>query len=75
MPAPSTKKDTERLLGTVNYLGKFVRNLFSVTAPIRELLRKDTEFQWSHEQDKVFKEIKLKKSSQDSQVQFSSSSM
>ena len=58
MPAPSTKKDVERLLGTVNYLAKFVPNLSSVTAPIRELLRKDTEFQWSHEQDKAFKEIK-----------------
>ena len=33
-------------------------NLSSVTAPIRELLRKDTEFQWSHEQDKAFREIK-----------------
>ena len=30
----------------------------TVTAPIRELLRKDTEFQWSHEQNKAVKEIK-----------------
>ena len=58
MPATSTKKDVQRLLGTVNYLARFVTNLSTVTAPIRELLRKDTEFQWSHKQNKAFKEIK-----------------
>ena len=45
-------------IGTVNYLGKFIPNLASVTEPIRVLLRKDIEFQWSHEQDKAFQEIK-----------------
>ena len=48
----------ERLLGTVNYLGKFIPNLATVTAPIRVLLRKDIEFQWSHKQDEAFQEIK-----------------
>ena len=31
MPAPSDKKGVERLLGTVNYLGKFIPNLATVT--------------------------------------------
>ena len=39
-------------------MAKFLPNLSTVTAPIRELLRKDTEFHWSHEQHKAFKEIK-----------------
>ena len=39
-------------------MAKFLPNLSTVTAPIRELLRKDTEFQWSHERNKAFKEIK-----------------
>ena len=52
------KKGVERLLGTVKYLGKFVPNLATVTEPIRVLLRKDIEFQWSHEHDKVLQEIK-----------------
>ena len=56
--APTDKRAVERLLGTVNYLGKFIPNLASVTEPIRVLLRKDIEFQWSHEQDKAFQEIK-----------------
>ena len=46
------------MLGTVNYLGKFIPNMASVTEPIRVLLRKDIEFQWSHEQDKAFQDIK-----------------
>ena len=58
IPAPTEKKGVERLLGTVNYLGKFSPNLASVTEPIRVLLRKEIEFQWSHEQDKAFQEIK-----------------
>ena len=59
MPAPTDKKGVERLLGTVNYFGKFIPNLATVTEPIRVLLRKDVEFQWSHEQDKAFQEIKI----------------
>ena len=58
IPAPSDKKGVERLLGTVNYLGKFIPNLATVTEPIRILLRKDTEFEWSYEQDQAFQEIK-----------------
>ena len=58
MPAPTDKKGIERLLETVNYLGKFIPNLATVTEPIRVLLRKDIEFQWSHEQEKVLHEIK-----------------
>ena len=54
MPAPTDKKGVERLLGTVNYLGKFIPNLASVTEPIVVLLRKDIEFQWSHQQVKAF---------------------
>ena len=56
-PAPTDKKGVERLLGTINYLGKFIPNLATVTKPIRVLLRKDIEFQWSYEQDKALQEI------------------
>ena len=58
MPAPTDKKGVERLLGTVNYLGKFIPNLATVTEPIRVLLRKDIEFQWAREQEKALHEIK-----------------
>ena len=38
MPAPTDNKGVERFLGTVNYLGKFIPNLATVTEPIRVLL-------------------------------------
>ena len=39
MPAQTDKKGVERLLGTVNYLGKFISNLANVTELITVLLR------------------------------------
>jgi len=34
MPAPSDKKDVERLLGTINYLAKFIPNMSTITQPV-----------------------------------------
>ena len=39
-------------------MAKFVSNLANITAPIRELLKKEVEFHWSHEQVRSFDEIK-----------------
>ena len=58
MSAPTDKKGVERLLGTVHYLRKIIPSLASVTEPIRVLMRKDIDFQCSHEQDKAFQAIK-----------------
>jgi lipid A disaccharide synthetase len=58
MQATTDKKGVERLLGTVNYLGKFIPNLATITKPIRSLLKKQIEFQWSFEQQKAFQDIK-----------------
>ena len=58
MPPPEDKKGTERLLGIVNYLEKFVPNMSTITKPIRELLRGDVEFQWGEAQEKAFQEVK-----------------
>ena len=60
MPAPTDKKGVERQRGAVNYLGKFIPNLATVTEPIRVLLRKDVEFQWSHYMNKTKPFTKLK---------------
>ena len=58
MEAQTDKNGVGRLLGTVNYLGKFIPNLATLTKPIRELLKKEVEFQWSFEQQKAFQNIK-----------------
>ena len=44
MQNPSNKNELQRFLGMVNYLGKFVPNLSTVTSPLRQLLQKDTIF-------------------------------
>lgn len=58
MPTPSDKKGVERLLGTINYLAKFIPEMSTVTLPIRELLKKDVVFEWQSSQDSAFHKIK-----------------
>ena len=52
MPPPSDKKGVERLLGTINYLAKFIPNMSTVTHPIYELLKSDVKFSWKEPQEK-----------------------
>ena len=33
MPTPSCKQDLQRLLGMINYLGKYIPNMSELTAP------------------------------------------
>ena len=44
MPLPRNKVELQRFLGMINYLGKFLPNLATVTTPLRELLQKDNVF-------------------------------
>lgn len=58
MPTPKDKKDVERLLGLVTYVGSFIPSLSDKTLALRELLKKGTEWQWYDRHDKCFSEIK-----------------
>lgn len=58
MPTPKDKKDVERLLGLLTYVGSFIPSLSDKTLALRELLKKGTEWQWYDRQDKCFSEIK-----------------
>ena len=44
MPAPVDRQGVQRILGLVNYLQRFSPNLAEVSAPLRELLKKETHF-------------------------------
>lgn len=55
---PKTKKEIQRLLGSVNYLSKFIQNSSDLTAPLRRLLPKDIVFAWGPEQKEAFEKIK-----------------
>ena len=58
MQTPESKEDTQRLLGMVTYLSKFIPCVSEITAPLRELIKKDVEFHWESEQEQAFAKIK-----------------
>lgn len=58
MPEPSNRKELERFMGMINYLGKFIPNLSAVTSPLRDLLKKENDWQWSHEHCSAVKDLK-----------------
>ena len=47
MPKPEDKKGIERLLGTINFLASYIPNMSEITAPIRNLLRKEIAYTWN----------------------------
>jgi hypothetical protein len=58
MPPPEDKKGAERLLGTVNYLAKFIPDMSTIMQPIREVMKSGVEFQWGGAQERAFQEVK-----------------
>ncbi|XP_048054388.1 uncharacterized protein K02A2.6-like [Megalobrama amblycephala] len=53
MPRPTDKKAVLRVMGMINFIGKFIPNLSSKTVYMRELLHDKCEFKWTnnHEQE------------------------
>ena len=58
MPAPKNKLELQRFLVMVTYLGKFLPNLSTITAKLRELLEKDTEWSFDTPQQQAFLTLK-----------------
>lgn len=51
MKKPENKKDLQRFLGMVNYLGKFIPHRSQIEEPLRNLLKKECSFVWGYEQE------------------------
>ncbi|XP_045450007.1 uncharacterized protein K02A2.6-like [Melitaea cinxia] len=58
MKEPKTQKEILRFLGMINYVARFIPNVSEITAPLRQLIKKDVPFLWSKEQDKAYKTLK-----------------
>lgn len=58
MPSPTSKESVQRILGVLNYVNKFIPNFSHDTAPLRDLLKKNSEFRWEPEHEAAL--IKLK---------------
>jgi hypothetical protein len=58
MPKPEDHGGVQRLLGMIKYLAEFIPHESDITAPLRELLKKETQWTWTHEHDNALQEIK-----------------
>ena len=55
---PTNTTELRRFLGVVNQLMKFCPNLSDLTKPLRDLLKKDSVWQWGPEQAQAFEKLK-----------------
>ena len=58
LPAPTTKRETQKLLGFLGYNRRFVRGYSAISKPLYDLLRKDRKFQWTEECEESLKKWK-----------------
>jgi len=58
MPTPTDVPGLQRLLGMVKYLAAYIPRESEITAPLRQLLRKDTEWSWQYEHDRAVQRLK-----------------
>jgi len=51
-------KDVQKFLGLANYYRQFVKDFAKIAKPLHEMTRKETKWNWGERQQKVFKELK-----------------
>ena len=57
---PENIHELRRILGLVNYLGKFCPNLSTIAKPMSDLLQSDRAWLWSQDQQSAFDAVKEK---------------
>ena len=55
---PTTATELQSFLGMITYLAPYIPKLSDVTAPLRQLLQKNSEFQWHAEHQADFSQLK-----------------
>jgi len=58
MPPPQDVASLQRLLGMSRYLSQYVPNESTITAPLRELLKKNVEWSWNERHTAAFEQLK-----------------
>ena len=58
MRKPQNREEVERLLGLVNYVGNYIVKLSNRTTYIRTLLCENTDWNWSHEHEDEWQDLK-----------------
>lgn len=55
---PATGEEVRSFLGLVNYIGKFIPNLATLTEPLRLLMKQRQKFVWAREQQEAFDQLR-----------------
>ncbi|XP_062610353.1 uncharacterized protein K02A2.6-like [Saccostrea cucullata] len=55
---PSNASEVRSFLGMTNYVGRFIPNYSTITAPLRELTKQNVKFEWQPNQQKAFDMLK-----------------
>ena len=55
---PESVSEVRSFLGLLNYSGRFIPDLATLSEPLRRLTKKDVEFQWGPEQAEAFQRLK-----------------
>ena len=58
MKPPEDVKSLQSFLGLVNYLTRYSGRLATLSAPLRDMTKKDTAYSWGPEHDRTFTEVK-----------------
>ena len=58
MEAPSTKQELQSFWGMVNYLMSYIHHMSDLTSNLRNLLKKDSLFQWTETHEAEFQMLK-----------------
>lgn len=58
MPPSPDKAGLQRMLGMIKYLAQYIPGEATITAPLRQLLRKDNVWQWQNENEEAVKKLK-----------------
>ena len=57
LPASTNVTELQEFLGLVTYLSLFIPGLSTLTAPLHELLKKDTDFTWNCTYNATFQHV------------------
>ena len=58
MSSYTNRQELQTFLGLANYMGPFIPNLSTLTAPLHELLKEDNRFKWYGAHQESFNKIK-----------------
>ena len=59
-PIPKNVKEVQSFLGFANFYRRFICNYLQIAVPLTTLIQKNQVFQWTHQANKAFEELKAR---------------